>query len=60
MPEDIYFDNCKFTVTGRKAHIGNPCRPVPCFRNIKNFCLNGTSFDVIDEPVDRVLYFEKT
>ena len=58
MPEDIYFDNCKFTVKGRKAHIGKPDLPVPCFRNVKNLCLNGTSFDIIDEPVDRVLYFE--
>ncbi|MBQ7293612.1 MAG: right-handed parallel beta-helix repeat-containing protein [Clostridia bacterium] len=56
VPEDIYFDNCKFTVKGRTFHIGKSDRPVPCFRNVKNLCLNNTSFDILYDPVDRVLY----
>ena len=59
MPEDIYFENCKFTVKGLMRYIGHDDRPIVFFKNVKNLCLNNTAFDVVDEPVSRQLHFEE-
>lgn len=56
VPENISFDNCKFTVKGMKRHLGKPGLPVPCFKNVKNLHINNTTFDVIDDPVSLELF----
>ncbi len=48
--EDIYFDNCKFTVQGEEK--------APCFKNVKGLFLNNTTFDLTDEKGEMEYYTE--
>lgn len=48
--EDIYFDNCKFTVKGEGK--------APCFKNVKGLFLNNTTFDLTDEKGEMEYYTE--
>lgn len=48
--EDIYFDNCKFTVQGEGK--------APCFKNVKGLFLNNTTFDLTDEKGEMEYYTE--
>ncbi len=49
--EDIYFDNCKFTVEGE--------RNAPCFKNVKGLHINNTTFDLTDEKGEMEYYTEE-
>lgn len=53
--EEIYFDNCKFTVKGMKKY---PDQQLSFFANVKGLHLNNTTFDVIDDKVDEINYYE--
>ena len=46
--EEIYFDNCKFTVKGMKKY---PDQQLSFFANVRGLHLNNTTFDVIDDKV---------
>lgn len=53
--EDVYFDNCKFTVKGMKKF---PDRQTSFFANVKGLHLNNTTFDIIDDKVEEINYYE--
>lgn len=49
MLEEIYFDNCKFTVHGRK---GFADEKYFFFENVKGLHLNNTTFDISNEGIE--------
>lgn len=55
MLEEIYFDNCKFTVKGMNKY---PDREVSFFKYVKGLHLNNTTFDIVDDKVDLEMFDE--
>lgn len=53
--EEIYFDNCKFMVKGMKKY---PDRQLNFFSNVRGLHLNNTTFDIIDDKVEEINYYE--
>jgi len=51
--EEIYFDNCKFTIKGNHKNQTLP------FANVKGLHLNNTTFDVVEEDVKLELFDEE-